>query len=612
MSPESQHRREKIRFGDSGREEVPVLPLRLLVVGEFSSSREIPHTEPMRVDKDSFNEVLRALCPAVSFYIADRTSASGSAIPVEFAVQDLKSLHPMSLSQTGVFSGLLRDRQAVVDLRDGRIGLEEFRKLAREGSPFFREQLLKPAPERVQESRPAVAARPRQPADTRREDALDAILGMVEAPAGSTTEASPTEGALRIQAFLADMFKGSRAPAVVNRAEADRVVREIDAILSDRMNDVLSAPEFRRLESGWRGLKFLIDRIDVREPVSLEIVAAEKSRVPHLLEEMISSGGSFESGFDVILADFEFRNTPEDLAILRRTGELAMELRTPVVTNVGAAFLGKADMAEVVRIPLLRTYLESEVFVKWDSFRATEAARWIAVGLNRFLLRNRYAEGSARTLFSFEEAGDGLWGGVAWAVGSLLVRSFVRTGWCGHITGVRGGGVIEDLPLRPVPIGSGEVRQIPLEAVFRKGGEDDFFEAGFLALQCAGDQDIAAVLDAPTVHRPERYPDIQDTRQSRQRAKLTYQLVAGRIARYVESLLAESGWQTPSDVQTGLAAALEHWIGRGSGGDGSVVVRLVDSRERVGYFDLEIRIEPGASVWSLQVPVEMHIPVRKA
>jgi hypothetical protein len=61
-----------------------------------------------------------------------------------------------------------------------------------------------------------------------------------------------------------------------------------------------------------------------------------------------------------------------------------------------------------------------------------------------------------------------------------------------------------------------------------------------------------------------------------------------------------------------LAASLERWIRRGSEGDGSVIVRLVDSRERVGYFDLEIRIEPGASVWALQVPVEMHIPVRKA
>ncbi len=612
MSPESQYRREKIRFGDSDREEVPVLPLRLLAVGEFASSREISRAAPMRVDKDSFNEVLRALCPAVSFHITDRTSASGNPIAVEFAVQDLKSFHPMSLCQTEAFGGLMRDRQAVIDLRDGRIGLEEFRKLARAGSPFFQELLLKPAPERVRESPPAVAVRPKQPPDTRREDTLDAILGMVETPAGSTTEPSTTEGALRVQAFLADMFKSTRAPTAVNRTEADRVVREIDAILSNRLNDVLSAPEFRGLESAWRGLKFLIDRIDFREPVSLQIVAAEKSRIPGLLEEMVSAGGSFESGFDAILADFEFKNTPEDLAILRRAGELAMELRTPVVTNVGTAFFGKADMAEVVRIPLLRTYLESEVFVKWDSFRATDAARWIAVGLNRFLLRNSYARGTARTPFPFEEAGDGLWGGVAWAVGSLLVRSFASTGWCGHITGVRGGGMIEDLPLRQVPVGPGEVRQIPLEAVFRKGGEDDFFEAGFLALQCAGDQDIAAVLDAPTVHRPERYPDPQDTRHSRQRAKLTYQLVAGRIARYVEGLLAESGWQTPSEVQMGLAASLERWIRRGSEGDGFVLVRLVDSRERMGYFDLEIRIEPGASVWSLQVPVEMHIPVRKA
>ncbi|HYK91732.1 MAG TPA: type VI secretion system contractile sheath large subunit [Acidobacteriota bacterium] len=606
MSAESQNRRDRIRFGSSDREEVPAEPLRLLAVGEFSSTSERARAGPVSIDKDSFNEVLRSFCPAVSFYIEDRTSSSQNPIPVKFVVQDLKSFHPAGLCQMDALSGLLRDRQAVLDLRDGRSSLEEFRNRARTVSSFFQEQLLKPVPEGARAVPSTGGSRSQPLPDQKREDALDAILGMVDAPEGITTAPSSTEGARRVQAFLADMFKGSRPSAVVNRSEADRVVKEIDAILANRLNDVVGDPEFRRLESAWRGLKFLIDRTDFRDPIRIELVAAEKKQLPILLEEMVSNAGPFESGFDVILADFDFGNTPEDHAVLRRVGELAMELRTPVVSNVGPAFFSKSDLAEVLRIPLFRSYMESEPFVKWDSFRGTEASRWVAVGLNRFLLRNRYAEGGARTPFAFEEAGDGLWGSPAWAIGSLLVRSFSRSGWCGHITGMRGGGIIEDLPVRPFALAGGEVRQIPLEGTFRKSSEGDFYDAGFLALQCAGDQDVAVLLEAPMVHRPERYPDSRDTEYSRQRAKLVYQLVTGRIVRYVESLLAESRWQTPAEIQGGLASALERWIG-----SGSVVVKLADSQERSGYFDLMIRIEPGASIWSLQVPVEMNIPLRK-
>ena len=147
--------------------------------------------------------------------------------------------------------------------------------------------------------------------------------------------------------------------------------------------------------------------------------------------------------------------------------------------SVGASFFGQESAAEVTRIPHLRAHLDTPGFVKWDSFRGVESSRWLGAAFNRFLLRNSYEPASARLAFPFHETGDGLWGDPVWAIGSLLVRSFSRTGWCGHITGVRGGGVLEDLPVRDFALPSGDVRQIPLESVFLRGREDDFYGAGF-------------------------------------------------------------------------------------------------------------------------------------
>ena len=277
--------------------------------------------------------------------------------------------------------------------------------------------------------------------------------------------------------------------------------------------------------------------------------------------------------------------------------------------SVGAPFFGKESAAEVTRIPHLRAHLDNPGFVKWESFRGVESSRWLGAGFNRFLLRNRYEPASAHLAFPFHETGDGLWGDPVWAIGSLLVRSFSRTSWCGHITGVRGGGVLEDLPVREFALPSGDVRQIPLEAVFLRGRGDDFYGAGFLALQCGEDQDVAALMDAPTAHRPEQYSDARETEDSRHRAKLSYQLVAGRIARFVERELAQLGGLGAAEIQREIGAALKRLMGGAT--DDAVEVRLAESQERVGYHDLVIRVSPGHSIWPLPVALHMNVPLRR-
>jgi type VI secretion system protein ImpC len=44
-----------------------------------------------------------------------------------------------------------------------------------------------------------------------------------------------------------------------------RAIVEIDRKLTAQLDEILHHPEFLKLESAWRGLKFLVDRIDFRE-----------------------------------------------------------------------------------------------------------------------------------------------------------------------------------------------------------------------------------------------------------------------------------------------------------------------------------------------------------
>ena len=80
----------------------------------------------MRVDKDSFNEALRTVCPRVAIRLGSRSPGS-SPVEAEFPVQDLKSFAPAQLAAAPLFRDLVSDRTAAVDLRDGRIRPEEFK-----------------------------------------------------------------------------------------------------------------------------------------------------------------------------------------------------------------------------------------------------------------------------------------------------------------------------------------------------------------------------------------------------------------------------------------------------------------------------------------------------
>jgi len=315
-----------------------------------------------------------------------------------------------------------------------------------------------------------------------------------------------------------------------------------------------------------------------------------------------------------VITDFEFDASTPDMECLREAAELAEQLQAPLLVNVGAAFFGKKDAVEASRIPLLRSHLESAAYVKWAGFREAEASRWVGVGFNRFLLRKRYDKLSPGSIpFPYSEKGADLWAAASWAIGSLLTRSFAQSGWCGHITGIRGGGAIEDLLLHSYRLPSAEDTEIPLETIFLKDREDDFCVAGFMVLQCGGNQDRAALLRAPAAHRPEAYSEAQETENSRWRATLTYQMVATRFAHFLSPLIQKLlPLGSPSEIERGVEQGLRAIMKSSGGGDtAGAQVQLRDSEERPGYFDLLIHIRPGPGIWSLPVGINLKIPIRK-
>jgi len=52
----------------------------------------------------------------------------------------------------------------------------------------------------------------------------------------------------------------------------DEIIACIDQKLSKQLDEILHHPDFQKLESAWRGLKFLVDRTDFSENIKIELL----------------------------------------------------------------------------------------------------------------------------------------------------------------------------------------------------------------------------------------------------------------------------------------------------------------------------------------------------
>src|SRR4029450_7894666 len=79
-----------------------------------------------------------------------------------------------------------------------------------------------------------------------------------------------------VQAFISELVAPKREGEKVDKAFVDALIAEIDVKLSMQIDEIIHHPTFQKLESAWRGLKFVIDRCDFRENVKVELLNCSK------------------------------------------------------------------------------------------------------------------------------------------------------------------------------------------------------------------------------------------------------------------------------------------------------------------------------------------------
>ena len=367
----------------------------------------------------------------------------------------------------------------------------------------------------------------------------------------------------------------------------------------------------RRLEQAWRGLHLLASRTP-KSGVRLEVVSARPEDYPAALQRAIDNNYGIEPPVSFAVVDDDIDGTAASFAQLRKLAEVAEQNTVPVLTNASAGLFGRSDLEDVDRLDNKKALFEAPERAPWRAEAHRPAMLWVSMVMNRVLARPAYdsratriREAQVQELPGDKEAS--VWLSPAWAVGSLAMRSFDKYEWPCGITGAKGGGLVENLPVREIELASGERIAIPLEVFFSTETQRALSRLGVLALASQPNTDEAYLLTSATAYvtPPKKTYDSATTEPEMRlpQASLVDQLFVARLAQFLQALGSRiSADSSPAEIKPVLEAALQELfrvapppgpeiaLEVGSGASGLVVQVTIRPRRFLGVGMEEITL----------------------
>jgi type VI secretion system ImpC/EvpB family protein len=364
-----------------------------------------------------------------------------------------------------------------------------------------------------------------------------------------------------------------------------RDIARIDALLSEQVNAIIHHPAFQRLEASWRGLFYLVDKIDEGQEAKIKVkvlnvawkeVTRDLERAiefdqSQLFRKVYSEEFGTPGGepYGVILGDYEIWKRPapdhptDDIGALVGIGAVAAAAFAPFLASVHPSLLDLESFSELERLSNIARTFEQTDFMKWRVFRQTEDARFVGLLLPRVVLRQPYQDSNIRVdRFRFREdvgapdRSQYLWGNAVYIFGGVLARAFAESSWPANIRGVPdadiSGGVVADLPGGDLGTDKpGIAPRCATDVMITDFQEKELSDLGFIPLcHCAG-TDRAAFYGCQSVQRPKKFDEPAATANAKLSAMLHYLLCVSRFAHYLKVIARDKigGLTSAEDVQ---------------------------------------------------------------
>lgn len=429
-----------------------------------------------------------------------------------------------------------------------------------------------------------------------------------------------------LQALVRQLAGEAQNVERVDKGLIDRLIADLDQTISIQVDEILHHEQFRKLESAWRSLKFVIDRTNFRENIKVNIINVSKS---DLLEDFVDAPEIPKSGlyklvytseygqfggepFGCMIGNYEFDYSAPDIKLLQNVAAVATMAHAPFIAAAGTKFFGVDNIESLPNLKDIKAIFEGPLYAKWKAFRQSEDARYVGLTLPRFLLRQPYhVEDNPCKLFQYNEKvsdhQDYVWGNSAFAMATRIADSFAKYRWCPNIIGPSSGGAVEDLPLHHFE-SMGEIEtKIPTEVLVSDRREFELAEEGFIPLAFRKGSDNAAFFSANSAQMPKYFGTSAEGRTAelnyRLGTQLPYMFIICRIAHYLKVLQREQlgSWKEASDLEKELNKWISQYVANQENAPAEVrsrkplrfaQINVADIEGQPGWYKVNILVRP--------------------
>lgn len=406
---------------------------------------------------------------------------------------------------------------------------------------------------------------------------LDSIISESRV-ARSETERERTRDL--IGELVAQVLEGEMTPSKDLIAVLDARIADIDALLSEQMNEVMHANEFQQMEASWRGLKYLVDQTETGTSMKIQMLNASKKELirdfksasefdqsalfKKVYEEEYGTFGG--APFGMLIGDYEFSRSPEDIYLLEEASHVAAAAHAPFISAASPELFGWDSFTDMAGPRDLSKIFDTVEYAKWKSFRNSEDSRYVGLTCPHVLGRLPYGpETTPVEEFNFVENTDGrdhnkyLWMNAAYALGARVTDAFAKYGWCVAIRGVEGGGLVEGLPTHTFETDDGEVAlKCPTEIAITDRREKELSDLGFIPLVHCKGTDYAAFFGTQSTQKQKLYNTDLANANARLSAQLQYIFATSRIAHYMKAIMRDKTGSFASRKQ--VEEELNTWL----------------------------------------------------
>ncbi|MCP4622755.1 MAG: hypothetical protein GY850_04390 [bacterium] len=413
-------------------------PFRILLLGDFSGrgNREISESgtalasrRAIEVDRDNLDEVMAEIKPEIQLPLTD---SANDAVTIRFS--ELDDFHPDQLfDRHEIFEAIREIRRKLDNPRTFEEAVTEIRSWTESEAAEIQEPPAEP---------PLLAA------EDSTSDSAGLLDRIIEGAASQPSAAKPSSDVSEWSRYLRKIVQ----PHLVPGQDPRQIELEdtINVAAAEMMRIMLHQPDFQALESAWRGLDFLVSRLETDARLKLSVfdlskfeLAADLNDAPDLrssviyklmVEQTVGTAGG--EPWSVIGGNYTFDQTREDAELLGRIAKITASAGASFIAAADPSLLGCESLAKTPDPDDWRATRDEYGPAAWQALQNIPEAVYLGLALPRFLLRLPYGKDTdSLDQFEFEEmAGEPdhdnyLWGNPCFACICLLGQAFNADGW---------------------------------------------------------------------------------------------------------------------------------------------------------------------------------------